>query len=300
MSSQTFTVTVAPAATQAPQYPTLLQGYIRKPPFPVAGVHYYVGCPSGIALKSPTAGNLPAGATRSGSEVQITGSGVTLDGYDCSGVAVFVSGANARIVNCKFNGQSIAGTQSSVIAGSSSSQNLYVGHCTINGETGKRAEFLVEMQGRGLTIERSWLRWSNSDLIGRHGGSGGSITFTRNLTEQAGMGGGGTHGDYLQVYGPTLDDTVVTYNTSIQDGGITQGWICDNTKRGEIGNNVMIGSVSYWVSVSGPGTTPGGFTGPMTVHDNFYDIREAMGFMYPSPPGNNPPVVTNNVNMVTG
>jgi hypothetical protein len=52
-------------------------------PWNMPGVDYYVGVPSGTALKDPTsAANLPAGASFSGHTVTVTGCNVTLDGFD--------------------------------------------------------------------------------------------------------------------------------------------------------------------------------------------------------------------------
>jgi hypothetical protein len=52
-------------------------------PWNMPGVDYYVGIPSGTVLLDPTiTGNLPAGATLSGSTVTITGCNVTLNGFD--------------------------------------------------------------------------------------------------------------------------------------------------------------------------------------------------------------------------
>jgi len=214
--------------------------------------------------------------------------------------------ANTRLVNSKFDGINPGGTQSSVISGTSISSNLYVGYSTIDGmaDAGGRAEFLVEMEGPGLTIEYSWLKNSNSDLIGRHGNSGGDIVIQNNLLERAGMGGPSTHGDYLQVYGPTIEKTVILFNTAIQNGGITQGFFADNTKSAEIACNTMIGSASYWVSGSGPGTKLTTITGPFAIHDNYFDVTQAYGFAYG--PAYQPDdgyalsSFTHNVNMVTG
>lgn len=288
--------TPVPAGT--PQYPSLLKNYKVRPAFKVAGVDYYVGVPGGITLKNPGTISMAGVSVNAGARlITITGGNVTLDGYDFSGWAVVTNAANTRLINSKFNGLNPGGPQTSVISGTTSSSNLYVGYSTIDGLSGGgRAEFLVEMEGPGLTIEYSWLKNSNSDLIGRHGVSGGDIRIQYNLTEQAGMGGPATHGDYLQVYGPNVEATYILYNTTVQVGGITQGFICDNTKTGEIAGNVFTGGMNYFVSTSGPNTKPGAFTSPFRIHDNYWDPSNVNGLYYPAPG----PVFTNNVNMVTG
>ncbi|RXH39635.1 hypothetical protein XH94_17230 [Bradyrhizobium zhanjiangense] len=236
--------------------------------------------------------------------IAVAADDVTLDGYDFGGWSVVTTAANTTLTNSNFNGLNPGGPQSSVISGTQTSSNLHVANCTIDGLSGGgHAEFLVEMEGPGLTIEYSWLKNSNSDLIGRHGRSGGNIIIRYNVLEQAGMGGPSTHGDYLQVYGPTVEETRILYNTAVQNGGRTQGFIADNTKSGEFAGNTLIGSVSYWMSVSGPGTDAANLSGTFSTHDNYYDVTKAFGFNYPAVgPNDRYPktVFTNNVNMVSG
>jgi len=279
------------------QHPPLLRAYRVRPPWRVAGVDYCVGYSTSTVLKSPAtismAGVKVNAATKA---IVVTGNNVTLDGYDFAGWSVVTQAANTRLVNSNFNGVNPGGTQTSVISGTLTSSNLYVGYCTIDGLSGGgRAEFLVEMEGPGLTIEYSWLKNSNSDLIGRHGNSGGNLTIQYNLTEQAGMAGPGTHGDYLQIYGPQIDTAIIRYNTSVQAGGNTQGWIIDNSRGGEFSNNTLIGGASYWVSVDARR-----LAGQFLTHDNYFDIG-GYGFAYPATGRPSPlSIYTNNVNMRSG
>ncbi|TYO60738.1 hypothetical protein FXV83_42245 [Bradyrhizobium hipponense] len=287
------------------QHPHLLNGYRIRPQWNVAGVDYCVGYPAKTLLKDPATISLAeVSVDVANRSITVTGDDVTLDGYDFSGWSFVTTAANTSLINSNFNGTNPGGPQSSVISGAPSSSNLYVGYSTIDGLTGGgHAEFLVEMEGPGLTIEYSWLKNSNSDIIGRHGRDGGDITIQYNLLQQAGMGGPKTHGDYLQVYGPTVNATNILYNTAIQQGGITQGFIADNTDSGELAGNILIGTVSYWMSASGPGTDPANLSGPFNTHDNYFDVTRAFGFNYPAiGPNDRYPktVFTHNVNMVTG
>ncbi|MEY9884259.1 Ig-like domain-containing protein [Bradyrhizobium sp. USDA 329] len=288
------------------QLSSLLDTYgANRPAWKVAGVDYHVGVPTGLALKDPaTISMAGVSVDTAHKSITVTGSNVTLDGYDFGGWAVVTSAANTTLTNSNFNGLNPSGPQDAVITGTSSSSNLHISNCTIDGLSGGgHAEFLVEMEGPGLTIEYSWLKNSNSDLIGRHGQDGGDITIQYNLLQQAGMGGSGTHGDYLQVYGPTIDSTHILYNTAVQDGGTTQGFIADNTKSGEFAGNTLIGSVSYWMSVSGPGTDAANLSGAFSTHDNYFDVTKAFGFNYPAAGPDDSYSQTSfvhNVNMVTG
>ncbi|WP_164718664.1 Ig-like domain-containing protein [Bradyrhizobium sp. LVM 105] len=296
----------ANAPVGSAQLSSLLDTYgANRPAWNVAGVDYHVGVPTGLTLKDPATISM-AGVSVDAAQksITVTGSNVTLDGYDFGGWAVVTTAANTTLTNSNFNGLNPSGPQDAVITGTSSSSNLHITNCTIDGLSGGgHAEFLVEMEGPGLTIEYSWLKNSNSDLIGRHGQDGGDITIQYNLLQQAGMGGAGTHGDYLQVYGPTIDSTHILYNTAVQDGGTTQGFIADNTKSGEFAGNTLIGSVSYWMSVSGPGTDAANLSGAFSTHDNYFDVTKAFGFNYPAAGPDDSYSQTSfvhNVNMVTG
>jgi hypothetical protein len=79
----------APAGT--PQLPNLLSSYASRPSWEVAGVDYAVGVNPGVAIKAPTAGNLPSGASLSGNAIYVNGTNVTLDGYDLTNMTVMVN-----------------------------------------------------------------------------------------------------------------------------------------------------------------------------------------------------------------
>ncbi|WP_157461057.1 MULTISPECIES: hypothetical protein [Bradyrhizobium] len=287
------------------QYPSLLTKYRVRPEWRVAGVDYCVGYSTNTPIRDPATISMEGVSLDvARKSITVTGDDVTLDGYDFGGWSIATTAANTNLINSKFDGRNPGGPQNSVISGAPSSSNLRIVNCIIDGLSGGgRAEFLIEMEGPGLTIEYSWLKNSNSDLIGRHGRDGGNIVIRYSVLEQAGMRGPGTHGDYLQVYGPTVEAIRILYNTAIQNGGSTQGFIADNTKLGEFGGNTLIGSVTYWMSVSGPGTDAANLSGTFSTHDNYFDVTRAFGFNYPAAGPNDryaKTVFTNNVNMVTG
>lgn len=287
------------------QYPSLLTKYRVRPEWRVAGVDYCVGYSTNTPIRDPATISMEGVSLDvARKSITVTGDDVTLDGYDFGGWSIATTAANTNLINSEFDGLNPSGPQNSVISGAPSSSDLRIANCVIDGLSGGgRAEFLIEMEGPGLTIEYSWLKNSNSDLIGRHGRDGGNIVIRYSVLEQAGMRGPGTHGDYLQVYGPTVEAIRILYNTAIQNGGSTQGFIADNTKLGEFGGNTLIGSVTYWMSVSGPGTDAANLSGTFSTHDNYFDVTRAFGFNYPAAGPNDryaKTVFTNNVNMVTG
>ncbi len=285
-------VTLPDITAPAGQKPTLLAGFKVRPSFPVAGVDYAVGIPAGKTLKNPATISMAGVSVNSSWRlVTVTGNDVTLDGYDFGlngGWSVESQAANTRIVNSKF----LVGA----IVGAKTASNLYVGYCIIDGANGQGTVWggLISNRGRGLTVEYSWIKNAGGDLIQQVDG-GDSIVIRYNLLEQAGMQAG-AHGDYTQLAGGPFTLTMVG-NTAVQSGGTTQGLMTEFVSSGEIGNNVMIGSMSYATAVD-----LSSLVGTVSVHDNYFG-NLGYGFVYPnSGPGDSSPksLFKNNVNMVTG
>ena len=290
----------APAC--AIQHPSVLTRYKVRPAWRVAGVDYCVGYPADTVLKDPaTISMRGVSVDRRGRVIAVTGDDVTLDGYDFStegGWSVFVQAANTRIVNSKFmiGAQDNTPIYSNPANGTPS--NLHVGYSVIDGN-GKSPGYggLITMVGRGLTVEYCWLKNAGGDMIQQHH-TGGNVVVRNNLIEQGGLAPA-AHGDYTQFLGSPITATIV-YNTSLQNGGATQGFMTEYVTTGEIGHNTMMGSVSYFVSVdlSSIVTT-------FTVHDNYFDPG-GYGFAYPSPRNGTPndaspkTIFTHNVDMRTG
>lgn len=284
------------------QHPDLLKRYKVRPDWRVAGVDYCVGYSTNIALKNPATITMSGVSVDARNQtIAVTGNGVTLDGYDFStdgGWSVFVQAANTRVVNSRFviGARNNSPIYSNPANGAPS--NLYVGYSIIDGN-GKSPGYggLITMVGNGLTVEYCWLKNAGGDMVQQHH-TGGNVVIRNNLIEQGGMAPG-AHGDYTQFLGSPITATI-TYNTTIQNGGTTQGFMTEYVTTGEIGHNTMMGSVSYLVSVdiSSIITT-------FTVHDNYFDAR-GYGFAYPSPKNGAPndaspkTIFTNNVDMRTG
>lgn len=284
----------------AAQHPLLLSKYRKRPDWPVAGVDFCVGYAVDTVLKDPATISLDGASVDTKNHiVNLTGSNVTLDGYDFSldgGWQVRVKASGSRIVNSKF----VVGSNDLLpIVGSPEASHLDISHCTIDGAEHDPPPWgtMVAYSGVDLTIEYSWLKNSGGDMIQQIGGTG-SIVIEHNLIENGGLSPG-THGDYTQLEGGPFT-VAINYNTTLQSRGTTQGLMTEYVAEGEIGHNTMIGTVSYFVSVdlSSIRTT-------FTVHDNYFDPR-GYGFAYPSrntgTPNDSSPksIFTNNVNMRTG
>src|SRR4051812_12397732 len=75
----------ASAPIGTPQFSNLLNGYAVRPDWSVAGVDYYVGAPSGTALKNPATISTSGVSVNAGAHIiTVSGSNVMLDGYDFS------------------------------------------------------------------------------------------------------------------------------------------------------------------------------------------------------------------------
>lgn len=289
----------------SPQRPSLLAGYVKRPSWRVAGVDYCVGYASNLVLKNPAAIAMAGVAVDSTRRlIRITGPSITLDGYDFSGWYIQSESSNARIVNSKF----LSAGSGNPIIGMQSSTNLYVGYSIIDGNN-KETGGLVEMRGKGnVVVEYNWLKNSGSDILQMHVNGATDLTVRYNLIENAGMTSG-AHGDYTEFIGGPFT-TKIMFNTTLQSGGTTQGFMVEPDLgsnagvivAGEIGNNTFInkGGLSYFVGVTVPD-----IVNTFNVHDNFYDAAAGYGFAVGGSrggPGDSSAKTsyTNNVNMVNG
>ena len=91
----------APAGTV--QFPNILKGYAKRAPWNVAGVDYAVGPQPGVVLRNPATINMAGVSLDSTNQwVLITGSGVTLNGYDFTqggGWTIVIEAPNVTISN---------------------------------------------------------------------------------------------------------------------------------------------------------------------------------------------------------
>ena len=276
-----------------------------RPSWSVAGVDYCVGVPQGLALKNPATISMAGVSVNTTTDIiTVTGTNVTLDGYDFSlngGWQVYVQGANTKIANSNF----VVGSNDNLpIVGTQTASNLDVVNCTIDGAGHSPGPWgtLIAYRGSSFTVEYSWLKNSGGDMIQTIGGDG-TITIEHNLIQNAGMIPG-AHGDYTQFEGGPFT-VQINYNTTTQDGGSTQGLMTNNVAQGQLANNTMMGSVSYFTWV--PTST---LTGTMTVQNNYFDKSQGYGFAYPldksgAPAGgpndgNSKTFYIHNVNMRTG
>ena len=268
----------APIGT--PQLPSLLDSYgANRPGWNVAGVDYYVGVPQGLTLKNPATISMAGVSVDTANHiVTVTGSNVTLSGYDFSlngGWGVVVQGANTKILDSNFK---VGSNGNMPILATASSSNLTVMSVTIDGSNSGSVSGLIENRGSGtLTVEYSWLKNAGGDMVQMHnGGKSAGLVLEYNLIQNAGMAPG-AHGDYTEfIDGPFT--VTIAYNTTAQNGGASQGFMVEpdigsNPGRiisGEIGNNTFTGTVNAFT-----GITVADIVNTFTVHDNYFEIGRA-------------------------
>lgn len=301
----------ANAPIGAPQLPNLLASYgANRPGWNVAGVDYYVGAPQGLALKNPATISMAGVSVDTTNHiVTVTGSNVTLDGYDFSlngGWGVVVQGANTKIMDSNFL---VGANSNKPILATASSSNLTVMYSTIDGHNDGSVSGLIENRGSGtLTVEYSWLKNAGGDMIQMHnGGQSAGLVAEYNLIQNAGMASG-AHGDYTEFMDGPFTATIM-YNTTTQNGGATQGFMVEpdigsspgTIVSGEIGNNTLTGSVNAFTAV-----TVADIQNTFTVHDNYFDPSSsssglAFGGVRGGPDdSSSKSVYVHNVNMTNG
>jgi hypothetical protein len=270
----------APAGSA--QLPSLLTSYgSNRPAWQVAGVDYHVGVPQGLALKDPSTISMSGVSVNTSTHiVTITGNNVTLSGYDFSlngGWGVVISGQDATIANSNF----VVGSNGNApILGTTSSGNVTVTACTINGagNANMSGAGLIEMRGTGtLTVNYSWLENSPYDMIDMHNNGPSALVAQYNLFQNAGLAPG-AHGDLTEFIGGPYTATI-NYNTVTQSGGSTQGFMVEpdlgsspgTILGGEIGYNTMMGSVAEFT-----GITVADLKGQFLVDNNYFDPSQTL------------------------
>jgi Right handed beta helix region len=305
----------APAGT--PQLPNLFNRDAVRPPWKVAGVDYHVGVPTGLTLKTPTAGDLPAGATLRGQTIIVSTDNVTITGFDFSGnggygIYIEPGVSNTRIVN-NYIAASVSTAPIAVNVASGASRT-YIADNTIDGGGASGNTSFGETifnQGTGLTVRHNFIRNVPQHFVSM---GVGSLVYEFNLLENGAMAAG-AHLNYLQYGGGASANEAVEFNTFVQNktaGGAGEGVQMYNNSAGsitggDIGFNTMVSTtlavranargpaVSFWIHVGTSRQDQSPATG--TVHDNYIDTSSAYGAFYPGLTGF---TYSRNTNLVTG
>ncbi|MBB4425793.1 hypothetical protein GGD66_004354 [Bradyrhizobium sp. CIR48] len=296
------------------QLPNLLDGYAVRPTWNVAGVDYAVGTTS-TSLKDPATISMAGVSVDSSSRtITISGSNITLDGYDFSlhgGYQVTVAGSNATISNSNF----AIGTNpgSYLVYGTSAASNLTLTHNTFDGSAIGNATSFIGFAGSGqVTMEYNWFKEFPQHIVEftqANGSPSFSVVYKYNLIEQGAIEDG-AHLNFLQFGGGTASSVDVEFNTTYQTPQASGGegfQFYSNTQGGVIQDAVMAyntmiaaggsagSAMSYMVHANSYNDDSSALSG--SVHDNFFDLQAAWGAFYSAPSGWS---FSNNMDMRTG
>jgi hypothetical protein len=286
----------ANAPAGSPELPNLLNGYVVRPPWDVAGVDYAVGVPTGTSLLNPATINLAGVSVNTSThEIRISGNNVTLSGYDFSlngGYAVYVTGANDTIENSNFGGNN---PNEYWIYGAPSSSNLTIENNKMDESGILGATSIIGFAGSGsLTLEYNWLKNFPQHVLelAQSNGVNFSVVDKYNLIEQGGLGAG-AHLNFLQFNGGNATSVDVEFNTSYETPQAAGGegyQFYDNNSGGTINNttfayNTMIAAnggdgvmaMSYLLHGT-YNSSSATFTG--TVNNNYVNASAAYGTFY--------------------
>ena len=317
----------APAGT--PQYPTLLSGYTKRPPWNVAGVDYAVGYPAGQSLIDISISQ-PAGTSFSNGVLTVNADNVTIDGYDFS---LYNSGAGVRIscpshnnltvVRCRLGGTSYPSIGTGII--DFRGNGLAVKYCVIDGgdTTGAAGAqcviFCDPASDSGIVVvQYNWIKNYGSQIIEFE--KSATLDYRFNLIDDT-IVPSGAHQNYLQWGSGTANSPVYAFNTTRQltgHGGAEGPQFYFNT------SGTMLSPTCSNNTFLAPGTHSGGtgttmsnivhgsagnagttLTGTALAQDNYFDPSGAnfiaatgSGAWYPS--SMTGWIGSGNVNMVDG
>lgn len=308
----------APAGS--PQFPNLLNNYVVRPNWYVAGIDYAVG-PKTSVFKDPATISIPGVTVDSQAhEIVVNADNITLDGYDFSlngGWSVVVGeqlpAHNTIIINSKFQ---VGANKVPMLYGDDASTNLYVGYCIFDNANTPDSLGLASIvfTGNGLTVEYSWLKNPPLDFIDA---GAGTIVIRYNLFNNSGQAANTTAADWLQFGSGDhylVSDFNTFYQTTATTGNGTEGinvsgqvgsWTIQSA---EILNNTIVTNTGAKVSDIVNIATAQLF-GSVLVRDNFVDPSGSLDFASTGSScalGSCPAstsassIFSNNVNMVSG
>ncbi len=237
----------APPGT--PEFSNILSGYATRPEWKVAGVDYYVGTPSGAALKDPSTLSM-AGVSvdKSTHVISVSGSNVTLDGYDFAlnggwQVDVVNGASNVTVQNSNFH----VGANNLTPIYAYYGGTLNVRNNTFDGYAsgGSTVHSMVFTGNGGATIEYN--RFSNfpDDAI--------DITYDGNYVVQYNlfdsMGAGEFHTDSIQTYFSDISRLLIQYNTMYQPPSMPKGVINSFVRIGDQRGHVVHDPVAAYNTI---------------------------------------------------
>lgn len=278
----------APAAAppvDAPQFPNLLNGYAARPPAgTVAGVDFFVGCPSSVTLKSVATATLPAGVTRNTSTrvITIANNNTVMDGWNFNvggGYRAFVTGDGCGFKRSVWGGAApdqLPPILFQVPGGGTIGQS--VDSCTIDAagtDSGTwPGAISQDSHDINLSVTNTYILNAPSDAVS----AGGGLTeMLNNLLYNTGTQEPlGAHADCLQnnIFGAATDPLWnIRNNTHYGPNFPIQGFIISNSTWGtsNVIGNVLIGPAGG--AFLGAQTDCSGL---LTIQDNYLDVQSGI------------------------
>lgn len=313
----------AGAPTASIQYQNLLNNYVLKPGWCVAGVNYAVGYPASTVLTdwqsisgTGITVNVGTATVTYGSTSTCSVSGVDFSLHN-GAILTFDGCANPSVVSSNFNCGSgcIANASAGVVnvlAGTTG--NINISNNVIDGgsqNSGNEAAlvFISVNSTSIITFQYNWLKNFSQQVVEFVGGGSAvyTISYKFNVISN-GAFGAGAHLNYSQFSNGIIDATV-KYNTSTQSPQISSGEGYQFYFNGTgtmhsptVTNNVLIAtagaSMSYMIHGSGIGTGTTTLTGTPVLNNNYFDPTGAFGPFYSG--SFSGWTLSNNWNMVTG
>ena len=308
----------ANAPAGAAQLPNLLNGYAVRPSWYVAGVDYHVGVPTGLALKNPSTISMAGVSVNTSSHmISITGSNVTLNGYDFSlnggwGIRITGGASNVTIENSNFM---VGANNNLPIQTDSTVSNLTVLNNTFDGSgttnPSNICAFIYYLGKGAFTAKYNSFQNAPADAID-FGGSGTTTpTVEYNVFNNLGTAAG-SHPDTVQFYGSgTYNNSLISFNTIYQPRPSGEEGIQIAAQGGEtitnttVANNTIIApsnasgvTMSYLIAVQTAGA--GNINNGGVIQNNYFGIAGAYGAIYPIASGNTNWTVSNNVDLANG
>jgi hypothetical protein len=241
-------------------------------------------------------------------------------GWDCTGLGIYVTGANAQIANSKIirNSSGVGGFIQ--FQGSGGGTIVYNKLDSQNYSGSIGCHILIQAPGSYI-IQYNDDRNEPSDPIDVAQGVGQTVTLNCQFNSFANNGSGlatGAHPDWIQMFGqgptiPTIQFNSVINNTSTLGGnpygtqGFTTGdnYFTPTFPSGSIQYNAIFASATPTLVGSVQGGIPNMFntaydevTGPYNINNNYIDYNFVWDVVILPPTGS--VTFNNNINMRTG
>lgn len=218
------------APTGTPQFPTILNGYVSRPPWRVSGVDYRTGINTGVTLKTPGVDSPPANVNVDlGNKFFDVVGTTTIDGWDFSGGGgwqVLVHSGNLTIRNCRFAPGLLKWLSGESGNGGTIEYCEFDSTSLIGGAAGSLS--IIQRPGVYTIRYNYWLNSSAMHLQISDADVGTTYDIRFNTFAHAGLGNAfGAHGDIIQLFGGGQVDSLINrFNLVNQNsvGASTQGW----------------------------------------------------------------------------